>query len=47
VPQTSNSAINSVAGLPGPARIVNQGKTTYFCASDPGTAYVPGVGGCP
>ena len=34
-------------GMPGPGRAITQGKTTYFCASDPGTVYVPGVGGCP
>jgi hypothetical protein len=47
VGKTASPGINSVAGFPGPARAINQGKTTYFCASDPGTVYDPGVGGCP
>jgi cysteine-rich repeat protein len=47
IAQTSNGGINTVAGLPGPGRVVNQGAVTYFCASDPGTNYTPGVGGCP
>jgi hypothetical protein len=47
VGKTASPGINAVAGFPGPARAINQGKTTYFCASDPGTVYVPGVGGCP
>lgn len=45
--KTSNGGINSVAGLPGPGRVVNQGEVTHFCASNPAVAYVPGVGGCP
>jgi len=44
---TANPGINSVAGLPGPGRIVNQARATTFCASDPGTEYIPGTGGCP
>ena len=47
VGQTSNPAINSVAGLPGPTRIRNAGESRAYCASDPGVEYVPGVGGCP
>jgi cysteine-rich repeat protein len=47
IPKTSNGGINTVAGLPGPAKIRNQVSGTAFCASDSGTAYTPGVGGCP
>jgi hypothetical protein len=47
IPKTSNGGINSVAGLPGPGRVVNQGRSRTFCASDHGTVYSPGVGGCP
>ena len=47
VPQTANPGINSAAGLPGPGRIVNQARSTTFCASDPSVQYIPGVGGCP
>ena len=47
IPTTSNGAINSVAGLPGPGRVVNQAASRLFCASDPGVQYQPGVGGCP
>jgi cysteine-rich repeat protein len=43
----SSPAINSVAGLPGPGRIVNQAKSALFCASDLTVQYQPGVGGCP
>jgi hypothetical protein len=43
----SSPAINTVAGLPGPARIINQAKSTLFCKSDPSVQYMPGVGGCP
>lgn len=46
VPPTSNSAINDVAGLPGPGRILNQAKTATFCESDTSKQYIPGVGGC-
>ena len=46
VPPTSNSAINDVAGLPGPGRIVNQAKSKTFCGSDPTKQYIPGEGGC-
>ena len=38
---------DTVAGLPGPARIINQAKSTLFCKSDPTVQYMPGVGGCP
>jgi hypothetical protein len=47
IAKTSNSGINSVAGLPGPGRVVNQGEVTHFCASNPAVTYIPGVGGCP
>jgi hypothetical protein len=47
VPPTANGSINQVAGLPGPTRIINQGEGHAFCASDHGTEYQPGVGGCP
>jgi cysteine-rich repeat protein len=44
---TSNGGINSVAGLPGPGRVKNVASAETFCASDLGTNYTPGVGGCP
>jgi cysteine-rich repeat protein len=47
IPPTGNSGINSVAGLPGPGRVVNQNTSRLFCQSDPAVQYVPGVGGCP
>jgi hypothetical protein len=47
IAQTSNGAINSVAGLPGPGRVVNQGSVVYYCASNQAVTYTPGVGGCP
>ena len=47
IPPTSSAGINNVAGLPGPGRVVNQGYSQLFCASDPSVAYIPGVGGCP
>jgi len=47
IPPTSNGGINAAAGLPGPGRVVSQGAATTFCASDHGTEYTPGVGGCP
>jgi hypothetical protein len=40
---TANPGINSVAGLPGPGRVVNQGIVTYQCT---GGNYQAGVG-CP
>ena len=43
---TSNDAINTVAGLPGPARVINQTKAKTFCEKDPTQQYIPGVGGC-
>ncbi|MFN2378155.1 MAG: hypothetical protein ABR538_16610, partial [Candidatus Binatia bacterium] len=47
VPPTSNSSINQVAGLPGPTRVINQGRARTFCAADHGIEYQPGLGGCP
>ncbi|MFT5041171.1 MAG: hypothetical protein ACI8TX_002143, partial [Hyphomicrobiaceae bacterium] len=47
IPPTVSAAINGVAGLPGPARVVNQGVSVLFCAEDPDSVYTPGVGGCP
>ncbi|MBI5505594.1 MAG: DUF4215 domain-containing protein [Deltaproteobacteria bacterium] len=46
IPPTSSPAINSVAGLPGPGRTVNQASSRLFCESDPSRRYTPGVGGC-
>jgi hypothetical protein len=46
IPTTSNGAINSVAGLPGPGRVKNQAKSRLFCANNPNNLYVPNVG-CP
>jgi cysteine-rich repeat protein len=45
--KTSNPGINTVAGLPGPGRILTQAATRTFCASDNSVEYTPGVGGCP
>ncbi len=43
---TSNGGINTVAGLPGPARLVGEGLAKSYCFG--GTPeYTPGVGGCP
>ncbi len=47
IAQTGNGGINTVAGLPGPGRVVNQGAVTYFCSSNPNVTYTPGSGGCP
>ena len=47
VPPTSNSGINSAAGLPGPGRAVNQGEAHTFCASDNNVEYQPGADVCP
>jgi hypothetical protein len=47
IAKTSNAGINSVAGLPGPGRVINQGAVTHYCASNPAVVYQPGVGGCP
>jgi hypothetical protein len=47
IPPTSNGGINSVAGLPGPGRVLNQTISTSYCDAGRTQAYVPGVGGCP
>ena len=47
LPPTGNSGINGVAGLPGPAKVLNQASSRIFCASNPSVLYEPGVGGCP
>jgi hypothetical protein len=47
VAPTANSGINTVAGLPGPARVTNATEAQTFCASNPLVPYTPGVGGCP
>ena len=47
VPPTSSAAINSVTGLAGPGRAVQQTRLATFCASDNAVQYTPGVGGCP
>jgi hypothetical protein len=46
-PPTSNAGINVVTGLPGPVRRITQRSVRSLCASDHGTAYTPGAGGCP
>jgi hypothetical protein len=46
IPPTGNPGINSVAGLPGPGRVVNQNRVRKFCGGTGGAVYVPGVG-CP
>jgi hypothetical protein len=47
IAKTSNGGINTVAGLPGPARVKNQASGRTFCGSDTNVQYQPGVGGCP
>jgi hypothetical protein len=44
VPPTANAAINTVAGIPGPGRVVNQMRATAICPG--GSTYAPG-GSCP
>jgi hypothetical protein len=46
IAQTTNGGINSVAGLPGPGRVTNQGRTRKFCGGIGGTEYVENAG-CP
>ena len=46
VAPTGNPGINTVAGLPGPARVYNEGLAASFCFGS-ATQYTPGVGGCP
>ena len=45
IPPTANPGINTVAGLPGPGRVTNQGLTRKFCG-DFQTEYTPNIG-CP
>jgi cysteine-rich repeat protein len=47
IPPTASAGINGVAGLPGPARVINELKTKAFCVNDPDVEYEAGVGGCP
>jgi hypothetical protein len=44
IPPTANAAINTVAGIPGPGRVVNQSKNTVICPG--GSTYTAG-GSCP
>jgi hypothetical protein len=46
IPRTSNGAINTVAGIPGPGRVRNQSRTRKFCGGIDGAEYVPNAG-CP
>jgi len=46
-PHLSDAGFNVVLGVPGPVRVTAELETTLFCASDPGTLYEPGIGGCP
>jgi hypothetical protein len=47
VPPLAGAGLNTIIGLPGPARVSAEFETTFFCANDPNTLYEPGVGGCP
>jgi hypothetical protein len=47
IPPTTSSGANLVAGLVGPARVVNATTAKSFCGSDPNVQYDPGVGNCP
>ena len=42
IPPTENSSINSVAGLPGPGRVISQGLAKTYCASNNAVQYTPG-----
>jgi hypothetical protein len=46
-PPTNSQAINAVAGLPGPTRLLYQAVLQLFCAANLEAPYQPGVGGCP
>jgi hypothetical protein len=46
-PPTNSQGINSVAGLPGPGRLIYQSVLQLFCAGEPTAQYEPGVGNCP
>ena len=43
-PPTANAGINSVAGLPGPGRLLSQEKTRKFCNGPGGLEYIPSAG---
>jgi hypothetical protein len=47
IPPTASAGINTVAGLPGPGRVLNQIATQAYCDVAKTTPYQPGVGGCP
>jgi hypothetical protein len=48
IPPTSNSGVNSAAGLPGPGRVTSQGAARTFCASNHAVDYNPGgIPACP
>jgi hypothetical protein len=48
IPPTSNSGVNSAAGLPGPGRVLSQGAARTFCASNHAVEYNPGgIPACP
>jgi hypothetical protein len=48
IPPTSNSGVNSAAGLPGPGRVISQGAARTFCASNHAVEYTPGgIPACP
>ncbi len=42
VPPTEYPAINTVAGLPGPGRVISQGSAKTFCHNDHNVQYTPG-----
>jgi hypothetical protein len=44
IAKTSSGGINSVAGLPGPGRVINQGKTVKYCGGLGGDVYVANSG---
>jgi cysteine-rich repeat protein len=46
IAQTSNGGINTVAGLPGAARLIGEGLGSTYCFGG-APQYTPGVGGCP
>lgn len=46
LPPTGSSGVNSITGLPGPARMISQRSTNSYCASNPLIPYAPGSG-CP
>jgi cysteine-rich repeat protein len=44
--RTSGAGINTVYGLPGPVRLIQQQVTTAYCTTNPDVPYTPG-GACP